>query len=352
MIRYRLALCILILGFISCGNQDGARPTEETRFLMDTAVRISVYGQGMPDEKVRKAVDQAFQKMAEIEARTSIHIDTSEVSRIVENGSRGVVPVSQETRWLFKKSMEISEKTGGAFDVTTGLVKALWGFDSDDPHVPNGRDMEKALRNVDYRFIQFEDGGVLLRRSGMRIDLGGIAKGYIVDRAVEVLQEAGIQAGLVDAGGDMQVFGDHPKRHTWRIGIRHPRAEAGELLGVIETEEAAVASSGDYERCFFQDGRRYHHILDPRTGFPAEGCVSVTIVAENALLADGYATAVFVLGPEKGMALIERLPEIEGLIVYESEGKLQTVFSEGLRGKVQMMNSESRIQNKKGSEGF
>ena len=170
----------------------------------------------------------------------------------------------------------------------------------------------------------------------MTIELGGIAKGFIVDEAVSYLASHGIRSGIVEAGGDLRIFGRHPKRDTWRIGVKHPRQTSDALYGIIETREASVATSGDYERYFINKGHRYHHILDPRTGYPASKCLSVTIVAENALSADAYATGVFVMGPVEGIRFIENTPGIEGIIIYFEQEKLQSRISRGLVSKFQL----------------
>jgi thiamine biosynthesis lipoprotein len=170
---------------------------------------------------------------------------------------------------------------------------------------------------------------VFLEKPGMRISLGGIAKGYAVDRAVEVLRESGIQGGIVSAGGDLKAFGKREDGGPWKVGVRNPR-DPSKNISVIPVSNLAVATSGDYERYRVVGGRRYHHIIDPRTGYPSRGCMSVTVVTEQALEADALATAVFVLGPERGRALLEKLPDVEGILV-DGDGRI--VASSGLSGK-------------------
>ncbi len=329
-----LTIFLVLLEGISCSSVRKKQPVEEIRFMMDTVVRISVYDQELPERKIKKVIDRAFERMARIEAIISVSIDTSYVTRISEESGVAAVNVSPEVLALLKSSVEVSKKTRGAFDITIGVIKNQWGFDSDHAHVPEISLIHSLLPLVNYRNIQFADGKVMLTQPGMRIDLGGIAKGYIIDQGVEVLQDEGIDSGIVEAGGDLRIFGHHPYRKIWRIGIRHPRKGEGKLIGVLETNETSIATSGDYERYFIQDGKRYHHILDPKTGFPARGCASVTIVTKNALLADGYATGVFVLGPKKGIALIDSLPSIEGLIIYTKDDSLKHVVSQGFRQNI------------------
>lgn len=335
--RVRFAVAAVLSAFIlSCNPPANKRSVEKSRFLLDTLVRISVYDQNCPVKKAESAIDHAFDLMQELEAKTSVHIDTSEVAQIVQQAGRETVKVSKETVRLLKQSVEISRQTGGLFDVTIGPVKDLWGFSGTSFRVPDSAEIHSVLSRVNYRDILFEKDAVMLRSSGMEIDLGGIAKGYIIDRAVAFLEEAGIRSGIVEAGGDLRIWGSHPYRELWKIGIKHPRGNGNDLIGMIQTKAISIATSGDYERYFIQDGKRYHHLLDPRTGYPATGCVSVTIVTENAILADAYATAVFIMGPEQGMKFIEQTDGIEGVIIFEQKGNLQYKISKGIQNQVQM----------------
>ena len=329
----RTPILLIILSLVSFSCQ-GNGPVEETRFLMDTVVRISVYDEDLSHGRVHTAIDKAFKRMEQIEALTSIYIDSNDVSRIIQNAGLKFTHVSSEVSQLLKSSIEVSENTMGAFDITVGVIKRLWQFDSDTPLIPDEALLRLNLHNVNYKEIYIDGNMAYLGMGGMVIDLGGIAKGYIIDQGIAVLLEEGVKAGIVEAGGDLGIFGSHPHRAKWRIGIRHPRKSQEESIVVLETDACSIATSGDYERCFFHNGIRYHHILDPRSGLPAKDCVSVTVVTESALLADAYATAVFVLGHEKGLELIERMPSIEGVIFYEEDGQLKRVVSKALLNKI------------------
>ena len=324
------ALCITL------GNacQQGPDRIEETRFLMDTVVRISVYPSDRPRSRDYRAVESAFEEMVRLETMTSRTVASSEVSRINDQTGDHWTPISDEIYTVLKTAYDISETTGGAFDVTVGIANGIWDFYSEDPVVPPVSAIRSVLQKIDYRLLEIDSGRCRLAKVGMCVDLGGLAKGYIVDCGVKKLMEAGIPAGIIDAGGDLRLFGKHPERNLWRIGIRHPRAAEGSLYGVIETEAVSIATSGDYERYFIRDGIRYHHILDPRTAMPADGCMSVTVLARDAMTADGYATAIFVLGSDQGMEKIESLSGIEGLILY-GKNSIRRSMSSGLESMVQ-----------------
>lgn len=327
---------LVLLLLVSCGDPGGTEPVEEIRFLMDTAVRISVYDASRSEEELRPLVEGAFGRMAALERKTTRYGDSSDVAAVCRAAGKDPVHVSDEVFEIFRYAGEVSRMTNGAFDLSVDAVQRIWGFSTDHPRVPDARTVQAGLDFVDYRNIRLNRPAVGLAEEGMSVDLGGIAKGYAVDRAVDSLRDAGIRAGIVDAGGDLRIFGEHPAKPSWRIGIRHPRSEEGRLFGTIETRAASIATSGDYERYFMEGAIRYHHILDPRTGTPANRCVSVTIVAELALTADAYATAVFVMGPEAGMRFIEANEGVEGIILWEEEDGLTYRVSTGLKRQLRV----------------
>jgi thiamine biosynthesis lipoprotein len=225
-------------------------------------------------------------------------------------------------------ALHVAERTSGAFDITVQPLMELWGFNTPAPAVPDRAQIEERRRSVNWRNLAIEHGQVVRRNAATRIDLGGIAKGYAVAEAVRVLKDAGIRSALVDAGGDIYAFGRTGGR-PWRVGIRNPRGEG--IIGVLDLCEQSLATSGDYERCFERDGVRYHHILDPATGYPAGGVVSVTVLSSNATLADAWSTALFVLSAQRGLECAEAVPDVDALIVT-SEGK--RLYTSGLRDRI------------------
>jgi len=242
------------------------------------------------------------------------------------------VPASGEVSDALRTARQISEWTGGKFDVTFGALSDLWKFDHDqDNSIPDPAAIRARLPLIDYRQIEIDEaaGTVFLRRTGMRMHLGGIGKGYAVERAVKTMRAAGLRDFLIQAGGDLYAAGLKEGR-PWRLGINDPRGPAGRSFATLDLSDGTFSTSGDYARSFVKDGVRYHHIIDPATGQPARLCRSVTIVADSPLVADGLSTGVFLLGPEQGMALIERLPEVEGVIVT---AKNEVLVSSGLRDK-------------------
>jgi thiamine biosynthesis lipoprotein len=246
------------------------------------------------------------------------------------------VAIGSDVMDALRAARVVGDWTDGAFDVTFAALSDVWKFDHDqDNRIPPREDIERRLPRVDYRALVLDSTArtAYLPRAGMRAHLGGIGKGYAVDRAAGILRSRGISDFMIQFGGDLYVAGAHGER-PWRLGIRDPRGPADRIFAAIELTNSSFSTSGDYERFFMHDGRRYHHIIDPRTGEPARGSRSVTIVADTATLADALSTGVFVMGPDKGMALIERLPKVDGVIVGDDN---RVLVSSGIRERLQIL---------------
>jgi len=309
---------------------------ERSRLSMGSEVRLTAW---TTDERNALATfEHIFEDFDYLDRLLSVWHAQSAVSRINAAVGRAPVVVSGEVIDVLQTARQISEWTGGKFDITFGALSGLWKFDHDqDNKVPRPRDVSALLPLVDYRAVAVDTqaGTASLDRGGMRIHLGGIGKGFAVDRAAALFRSHGIRDFMIQAGGDLYASGRRGDR-AWRAGIRDPRGPADRIVAALEMNEETVSTSGDYERFFMKDGRRYHHILDPDSGQPAIGSRSVTIVARRATLADGLSTGVFIMGPAAGMALIERLPDVEGVIV--SDGN-EVLVSSGLRGRLEMLAS-------------
>ncbi len=259
-----------------------------------------------------------------------VHDPESEISRVNRLASKEPVKISEEVYQVLKEALRYSRLTSGAFDVSIRPLSALWGEKGKLKEVPEVEEIKKRLALVNYKNIILDerDQTIEFKGEGMALDLGGIAKGYALDYTIRVLKRRGIKEALINAGGDIRVIGEK----SWKIGLQHPRKEE-EVLAVIELKDQAVATSGDYQRYFIKEGKRYHHIINPETGYPADRCMSVTIIGPSATQTDILATGVFVLGPEEGMELIESLEGVEGIII-NSQGKI--LLSSGLKGKLQI----------------
>ncbi|MCS6946250.1 MAG: FAD:protein FMN transferase [Steroidobacteraceae bacterium] len=267
----------------------------------------------------------AFAEMRRVDALMSTNKPDSEVSRLNARGSRQPVRLSAELYGLIEESVEFSRLSGGAFDITYASVGYLYDYRA--RRRPDTALVDRALRAVDYRQLQLQPArrSVRFLRPGMRIDLGGIAKGYAVDRAMALLRAAGIERAMVNAGGDSLIAGDRFGR-PWIVGIRDPN-DAGKVVLRLPLTDTAISTSGDYERFFEEGGIRYHHIIDPRTGDSARRLRSATVLAPTATRSDALSTTVFVLGADAGLELIERLPGVDAVVVTP-EGQVR--YSSGL----------------------
>ncbi len=304
-------------------------PRKEARLLMGTTVEITVAGEN--PALAQAATAKAFREIERVEAVFSTYREDSEVSRINLRAGEQVL-VSGGTVALLKNGRIYGQLTGGCFDVTVRPLLVAWGFRDGEPHRPAQDDIDHALGLVgwDKVILTDEPPGVRLSEPGMGIDLGGLAKGYAVDRAAAVLKQEGVRSALVNAGGDLFAFGPGPGGDIWRIGIEHPRQE-GKLVVTVEVRDSAVTTSGDYRSYFMADGMRYSHIMDPRTGRPALRAASATVVAPSAAQADALATALVVMGAEEGLALVEGLEGVEAMVVEESGDGIAIRKSTGMR---------------------
>jgi thiamine biosynthesis lipoprotein len=308
---------ILLVPILSCsrGNEQIFR---DSRLLMGTVVQITVAGRA--EEEARGAMAEAFAEIERIDGLLSSYRQESLIARLNREGHQRKIVLTKEIFDLLREAVAFSEQSGGAFDVTIWPVSVLWGFEKGG-RIPDPALLGAALRKVGYKSIVLDETttSVGFALDGMGVDLGAIAKGWAVDRAMERLAARGIADAIVDAGGDLRIAGSRPGKRSWRIGVQHPR-QGGELLLTLDLTDTAIVTSGDYERFFEEGGVRYHHILDPATGMPASGCRSVTVLARTAAEADAAATAAFVLGPERGIAFLRSRPGTRGVIVDAAGG--------------------------------
>ena len=308
---------------------------ERSRLSMGSELRLTVWT-ASGEKTAVDAFEAVFQEFDRLEALMSVWKPGSDVERINAAAGLHSVPVSVDVMDVLQDAQQISEWTGGKFDVTFGALSGLWKFDQDqDNRVPSPRDVAARLPLVDYRELHLDRsaGTAYLAKKGMRVHLGGIGKGYAVDRGAAILRARGFRDFMIQAGGDLYVAGKRGDR-PWRLGIRDPRGPADRSFATLDLTDGTFSTSGDYERFFIDHGRRYHHILDPDLGAPARRSRSVTIVATRAVVADGLSTGVFILGGREGMDLIERLPEVEGVIVTD---KNELLVSSGLKGRLVLL---------------
>ncbi len=294
---------------------------------MGTRVTIVAYTSPEMDEtKVAGATSKAFREIQRLEKLMSTWIEASEVSRVNAAAGSEAVVVGPDTLAVIEKSQWIANASGGLFDISFDAMHGLWKFDEGaEERIPKKDVLEKARKLIDYRQIEVDHdkSTVKLDKAGMRINLGGIAKGYAVDAVARSLDGDGVKAFFVQAGGDLFVRGRKPDGSPFRVGVRDPRGGPNDSFATMIVEDHAFSTAGDYERYFIHGKKRYHHIIDPRTGFPATASRSVTVWAKDAFTADAIDDAVFILGPKKGLELVESI-DGAGAVIVDSKNKVWT----------------------------
>lgn len=336
-----LLFIVIISSFFilqSCGETQ-SRIMEDTKFFMGTIVQIKLsLTNKIGDDRARDAMNRAFGEIKRVEDVFSVYKADSEASRINRLRMNERLLISREVFDLIRRSIEYSEKTGGAFDITIKPLVDLWAKAKQDKKLPAEVDVKLALEHTGYKKIVLNEAKstISFRKEGMALDFGGIAKGYATDRAIKILHENGIDNAVVRLGGSIYCLGRKSRNEPWKIGIQHPR-DKDKLFLEIKLENVAIDTSGDYERYFVLDGKRYSHIIDPRTGYPiGEDTISSTVIAPDAVTADILATSLEVVGT-KGVQCAESVKGVDVIMVFERGGRFFVNMSDGIRDRYEIV---------------
>lgn len=329
-----LAVAVLLSALVlsACVDAASATPEKKEIFVLGTYVSVTAYG-----EQAETGIEAALAEFRDVEARMTRFAGESEISAVNASAGEAPVEVSPGTLEVLRTALAYGEKSGGAFDITVTPLLSAWGFGDEKAgerfRVPAQAEIDAARALVDYRRVEITpDGKVYLPEKGMALDLGGVAKGFAIERAASALREAGVESALINAGGSVKAIGTRPDGKPWRIGIQHPRQADG-ILGVVPIADGEVViTSGDYQRYFEVDGRRYNHIIDPATGYPATKLMGVSIVGQDALVADCLSTAVFVMGYDEGERLLAEVGGFE-MVAMTAEGELRLTAGLAERGE-------------------
>lgn len=315
-VRFPALLLIFIVS-----NSLQASWQKQSRDIMGTRVTVEMWSEN--PQQSTSCTEQVFSEMHRIDALMSPYIATSEVAKINQFAAQKPVSVSKELIQLIKKSLYFSALSAGAFDITFASIG--FQYDYRQQKKPDDETIRQQLDSINYQNLQISQNTLKFKHAGMSIDLGGIAKGYAVDNAIQILKQCGIQQAMVSAGGDSRILGDKRGR-PWMIGIQHPRKQDAIALS-IPLNDSAISTSGDYERYFLSNNERIHHIINPATGKSAHKSWSVTIIGADATTTDALSTTVFILGTKKGLKLINSLENIDAIII-DSHGIVH--YSTGL----------------------
>jgi thiamine biosynthesis lipoprotein len=313
MKKYFFYISILV-GFLSCNNDETIK---RTTIIMGSTVEIQI--RGVNSVTANKAIFASFEEVKRLDTLFSTYM-TGNPMWMLNNTDADEIVVTNEMFNMLKMCDEIWRMTNGAFDPAIGNLIHVIGFEKGSPKLPTNEEIKNALGKIGWKNIFLKEENIIVKPKQVKLSFNAIVPGYAADKVANLLSNFGIKEYLINVGGEIFARGDN-----WRIGIQHPRKE-NELLGAINVNGMGVSTSGDYEQYFKKDGKRYSHLLNPLTGYPADGCEAVTIIAKEASLADALSTGIFILGPVKGMELIEKLENIEGMIVdttgtiHESSG--------------------------------
>lgn len=310
-----LFLIVLISStLIGCGKEDeNTEPLSKTDYFMGTILTITLY-----DNKEEKIIDKAFEKVKEIESLVSINKDGTELDKVNENAGIAPVKVSDETYTIVKKGLNYSQSTNGFFDITIGPLVKLWSIGLPEAKVPTQSEISEKINYINYDnlILNDEDKSIYLKEKGMLIDLGGIAKGYTADQIASILKKEGVTSAIIDLGGNVYALGEKSENTPWRIGVQNPAETRGDIVGTLSLSNKSIVTSGIYERFIEQDGKKYHHILSPFTGYPYEnGITGVTIISDSSIDGDALSTSIFAMGVEKGLEYINSMSDIEAIFI-------------------------------------
>lgn len=330
-----ISLIIIILISSSCSKNEEI--ISEHTFALDTFVDITVY-KYKSKQKAELAIQESFELIKSLESILSVYDKKSDLYKLKENAGIQETIVNDITYRVLKSSEYYSELTEGLFDITAGPLIDLWAIDPPEGHVPTRDELTSVLPLIDYRMIKYSDSNqIKLQKEGMIANLGAIAKGTIADEVKVFLLENDIDSALINLGGNVLLIGTKPDGNEFRIGIQDPNDKRGNYLMVVTISDQALVSSGDYERFFEYEGKVYHHILNPLTGFPADTNIKqVTIVAPNSEMADGLSTSVLLLGLDKGIALIESIDIVDAIFITKDN---KIYVTEGLNDKYEINDS-------------
>jgi thiamine biosynthesis lipoprotein len=314
VVCFMLLISITLLG-CSAKNEDSSFKSD---YKMGTIVQLKVYGAG-----VESTVEEAFTLIDELEQKMSLNIKGSEINQVNNSAGKKGVEVSIDTYRVIDRALNYAKLSQGYFDPTIGPVVKLWGIGSEEQQIPSKDELADKLKLVNYKQVKLnpEIKSISLATAGMILDVGGIAKGYAADKVIELLKGQGVKSAYISLGGNVSVLGAKPDGSDWKVGIQDPKAKTrGEVIGIVNVKDKTVVTSGNYERYFIEDGVRYHHILNPQTGYPARnGVISATIVAKSSFDADALSTAVYILGVEQGLQLVNTLDGVEAILITEDD---------------------------------
>jgi thiamine biosynthesis lipoprotein len=339
-VSFGICIIICIALFYGCSKKE-LQPVEKTEYMLGTICSIQVY-----DGNKEQAISSAFKRIKDIENKMSVNKDGTELDNVSDQAGKSYVKVSDDTLYVLERGKYYSDQSKGAFDITIGPLVKLWGIGTDKARLPSIQEIneKKALVNYKDLIIDEKNKKVMLNKAGMSLDLGGIAKGYAADEATRILKENGVKHAIVNLGGNVLAINNNPEGRPWTIGIQNPFDSRGDSLGTIDVTNKTVVTSGIYERFFEKDGKKYHHILNPFTGYPMDNSLaSVTLVTNVSIDADAMTKNIFYKGIEKGPEYVKTLKGVDAIFVTKNK---EVYITDGLKGNLKLTNSSFKLVSK------
>lgn len=336
-----LSSSLLITGCMYEQTVSSDAPLSKENYIFGTLVNIKLY-----DSQSEAIIDEAFSELSKLENILSVNKTNTLIDQINESSGISPVQVDEETYQLIEKSLYYSDLTSGAFDITIGPIVKLWGIGFPNFRVPSQSEIDDALPLIDYHLVTLNKANhsIYLEKSGMQLDLGGIAKGYAADKVVQLLRQNGVQRAMINLGGNLYALGDKPNHEPWIIGIQDPLDSRGEALGSIAVSNKSIVTSGIYERYNTgEDGKTYHHILNPSTGYPFDNEIAgVSIISDSSTDGDALSTSAFALGVKEGIDFIESLDGVDAIFVTTDK---KIYITSGIKEGFNLLSSDYSIYN-------
>jgi thiamine biosynthesis lipoprotein len=319
---FRLLALILVIVLAAITHFSRPKSYKQMEIALDTVIEIQATApQKIPLENV---VNQAFQLVSQYEKKFSYYDEESQLYQM-NHATDSSFPIDEDFYSFLVLARQVYAQTDSLYDISIGVLSELWDFENQT--IPDSAQINNALANIGFQKLQF-DNNVLTRPEGLKINFGSIAKGFILDKVADFLKQNGVSSAVINAGGDIQIFG---QKKALKIGVKHPRSENNDIIQILSLQNMAVVTSGDYERFFIINGQRYHHIINPKTGFPGTTMTSISTLHPSAFIADAYSTGLFLLPPQKAIQIADSVPDLEVILFYEENGELKKMQSSGMK---------------------
>ena len=334
---------VLVMGITGCEStkeSTKSEPLSRLELFMGTAIKVTLYNGGSEE-----TLDKVFDRILEIENLVSINKDNTELVDLNKNSGIKPVKLSETSYEIIKKGIHYSEISQGGYDITIGPLVKLWSIGLPEAKVPNDNEIEETIKNIDYSKVVMNDETkeVFLKDKNMMLDLGSIAKGYVADEVASMLKEENVDQAIIDLGGNIYALGLKNGDTNWKIGIQNPFDSRGQAVGVLEVSDKSVVTSGIYERFLEKDGVKYHHILNPKTGYPFESNIAgVSIVSDKSIDGDALSTLVFTKGVKEGLEFVESLENIDAIFITNDK---QVYSTSGVKDNFKILNNEFNLEN-------